>query len=47
MIELTINGAPHRFEGDPAEPLLYVLRDDLGLYAARFGCVNCPGFTGG
>ena len=38
MTELTINGTRHRIEGDPAEPLLYVLRDGLGLHAAKFGC---------
>lgn len=38
MTELTVNGIRRRIEGDPAEPLLYVLRDDLGLHAAKFGC---------
>ena len=38
MIELNVNGASARAEVDPATPLLYVLRDDLGLHAAKFGC---------
>lgn len=38
MIELTVNGAAARVEVDPATPLLYVLRDDLNLLAAKFGC---------
>ena len=38
MIEISINGAIHRLDVDPATPLLYVLRDDLGLHAAKFGC---------
>lgn len=38
MIDLTVNGATARVNVDPATPLLYVLRDDLGLHAAKFGC---------
>ncbi|MBD8621029.1 (2Fe-2S)-binding protein [Sphingomonas sp. CFBP 13728] len=38
MIDLTVNGATARVDVDPATPLLYVLRDDLGLHAAKFGC---------
>ncbi|WP_298813853.1 (2Fe-2S)-binding protein [uncultured Sphingomonas sp.] len=38
MIELTVNGARARADVDPATPLLYVLRDDLHLHAAKFGC---------
>ena len=38
MIDLTVNGASARVDVDPATPLLYVLRDDLGLHAAKFGC---------
>lgn len=38
MIDLTVNGATARVDIDPATPLLYVLRDDLGLHAAKFGC---------
>ncbi len=38
MIELLVNGSKCRFEGDPDTPLLWVLRDDLGLTGTRFGC---------
>jgi nicotinate dehydrogenase subunit A len=36
---LTIDGKAHQVEvDDPDTPLLYVLRDDLGLNNPRFGC---------
>jgi len=35
---LNVNGADHAVDADPATPLLYVLRDDLGLNGAKFGC---------
>ena len=38
MIDLTINGQPRRYEGDPAMPLLWYLRDELGLTGTKFGC---------
>ncbi len=38
MITLTVNGGSHAVNADPATPLLYVLRDDLGLNGAKFGC---------
>jgi nicotinate dehydrogenase subunit A len=38
MITLTVNGKPHQIEVDPATPLLYVLRDHLGLNGAKYGC---------
>ncbi|HTV89353.1 MAG TPA: (2Fe-2S)-binding protein [Stellaceae bacterium] len=38
MITLRVNGKPHRLDIDPATPLLYVLRDALGLNGAKFGC---------
>jgi nicotinate dehydrogenase subunit A len=38
MITLTVNGRSHNVEADPATPLLYVLRDDLKLNGAKFGC---------
>jgi nicotinate dehydrogenase subunit A len=37
-IALRVNGQDHRVEVDPSTPLLYVLRNDLGLRAAKFGC---------
>jgi nicotinate dehydrogenase subunit A len=38
MITLTVNGREHRVEADGTTPLLYVLRDDLGLNGAKYGC---------
>ncbi|MDE3261602.1 MAG: (2Fe-2S)-binding protein [Acidobacteriota bacterium] len=35
---LTVNGKTHTVDVDPATPLLYVLRNDLGLRGPRFGC---------
>ena len=37
-VTLYVNGATHKVEIDPATPLLYVLRNDLGLRGPRFGC---------
>ena len=38
MISLVVNGAACEVEADPDTPLLYVLRNRLGLLGARFGC---------
>jgi nicotinate dehydrogenase subunit A len=35
---LRINGREHEVLAAPGTPLLYVLRNDLGLTAAKFGC---------
>jgi aerobic-type carbon monoxide dehydrogenase small subunit (CoxS/CutS family) len=37
-ISLKVNGATHQIDADPATPLLYVLRNDLSLNGAKFGC---------
>jgi nicotinate dehydrogenase subunit A len=37
-VTLEVNGKTHQIEADPATPLLYVLRDELQLNAAKFGC---------
>jgi nicotinate dehydrogenase subunit A len=37
-INIKVNGAMHRVPAEPDTPLLYVLRNDLGLNAAKFGC---------
>ena len=37
-ISLSINGSMHNVDADPATPLLYVLRDELRLNGAKFGC---------
>ena len=36
--KLDVNGRVHQVDADPATPLLYALRDDLNLNAAKFGC---------
>lgn len=38
MTRLSVNGRPVDVDTDPATPLLYVLREDLGLNGAKFGC---------
>ena len=38
MITLTINGEQHQFDGDEEMPLLWYLRDNLGLTGTKFGC---------
>ena len=37
-LSLTVNGAPRETTADPETPLLYVLRNDLKLKGARYGC---------
>ncbi len=38
MIRLRVNGADRTFDGDPATPLLWYLRDELALTGTKFGC---------
>ncbi|MGJ5177531.1 (2Fe-2S)-binding protein [Bradyrhizobium oligotrophicum] len=38
MIELTVNGTRHQVDVAPEMPLLWVLRDELGITSAKFGC---------
>ena len=38
MTTLKVNGQDHQTDADPDTPLLYVLREDLKLNAAKFGC---------
>jgi len=38
MPHLTINGHPQQVDVDPDTPLLWVLRDTLGLTGTRYGC---------
>jgi aerobic-type carbon monoxide dehydrogenase small subunit (CoxS/CutS family) len=38
MIALTVNGKAHSVEVAPETPLLWVLRDTLGLTGTKFGC---------
>src|SRR5580698_4565592 len=37
-ITLKVNGATHAVDVEPATPLLYILRNDIGLQGPRFGC---------
>ncbi|MDX1396166.1 MAG: (2Fe-2S)-binding protein [Gemmatimonadota bacterium] len=37
-VTLSVNGVTHTLDVDPSTPLLYVLRNDLGLRGPRFGC---------
>jgi nicotinate dehydrogenase subunit A len=38
MITLTVNGEKHEVDVDPDTPLLYVLRGELQMSGAKFGC---------
>jgi isoquinoline 1-oxidoreductase alpha subunit len=37
-IRLKVNGATHEVEVEPDAPLLWVIRDELGLTGTKFGC---------
>ena len=41
MVRLTVNGERREVEAETNAPLVYVLRNDLGLVATRFGCGFC------
>lgn len=38
MLTLTVNGQARQFDGDPNTPLLWFVRDELGLTGTKFGC---------
>jgi isoquinoline 1-oxidoreductase alpha subunit len=38
MVQLKVNGVDHSFDGDPEMPLLWYLRDILGMSGTKFGC---------
>ena len=38
MVKLRVNGQERTYDGDPAMPLLWYLRDELGLTGTKFGC---------
>jgi aerobic-type carbon monoxide dehydrogenase small subunit (CoxS/CutS family) len=38
MIEVSVNGKRHRVDVDPDTPLLWVIRDAIGLPGTKFGC---------
>jgi aerobic-type carbon monoxide dehydrogenase small subunit (CoxS/CutS family) len=38
MVSFSVNGEAHELEVDPATPLLWVLRDTLGLTGTKYSC---------
>lgn len=38
MVAINVNNQTHQVDADPETPLLYVLRGELGLNGAKFGC---------
>ena len=38
MVKLTVNGVEREFDGDARIPLLWYLRDIIGLTGSKFGC---------
>ena len=38
MITLTVNGKAHQLDVEPDAPLLWVIRDEIGLTGTKFGC---------
>jgi len=38
MVRVVVNGKSHQLDVEPDTPLLYVLRDNLGLHGPKFGC---------
>jgi isoquinoline 1-oxidoreductase subunit alpha len=38
MAALTVNGKAHQVEVDPSTPLLWVLREQVGLTGTKYGC---------
>ena len=38
MVTLKVNGQDHAYDGDTTVPLLWVIRDELGLTGTKFGC---------
>jgi nicotinate dehydrogenase subunit A len=38
MVRITVNGKSHQLDVEPDTPLLYALRDNLGLHGPKFGC---------
>lgn len=44
MVTLVVNGQTHTYDGDPDVPVLWVIRDELGLTGTKYGCGG--GFCG-
>ena len=38
MLSLKINGGTHEVDAEPDTPLLWVLRDQLGMVGTKYGC---------
>jgi isoquinoline 1-oxidoreductase alpha subunit len=38
MVDLVVNGVQQHVDADPAMPLLWALRDVIGLHGTKFGC---------
>ena len=38
MVGVNVNGRERTFDGDPSMPLMWYLRDELGLTGTKFGC---------
>jgi isoquinoline 1-oxidoreductase alpha subunit len=38
MVALVVNGTSHQLDVEPETPLLWILRDELGLTGTKFGC---------
>jgi isoquinoline 1-oxidoreductase alpha subunit len=38
MVKLTINGKSHEIDVEPGTPLLWVIRDTIGLTGTKYGC---------
>ncbi len=38
VIQLKVNGASRKFDGDPEMPLLWYLHDEIQLTGTKFGC---------
>ena len=38
MIVINVNGKEHRVDVDPETPLLWVLRDEIGVNSVKYGC---------
>jgi isoquinoline 1-oxidoreductase alpha subunit len=38
MIQTTVNGKPQKLDVDPSTPILWVLREQLGMTGTKFGC---------
>ena len=38
MAKLNVNGRTHTYEADPGTPLLWVLREQLGMTGTKYGC---------